>query len=109
MKGTSAQNPNRRPRKFKRSQCRHCGKGLRAHVAQVHPEAYARSRSVRAHRMKEMRNGSAGARKEEHKNHTRQREASSHALHSREGSAAHPAVSEGDTSRDDGAYLGGGS
>jgi len=38
--------------------------------------------------MKEMRNGSAGARKEEHKNHTRQREASSHALHSREGSAA---------------------
>ena len=89
-----AQNPDRRPRKFQRSQCRHCGKGLRAHVAQVHPEAYARSRSVRAHRMKEMRNGSAGARKEEHKNHTRQREASSHALHSREGSAAHPAVSE---------------
>ena len=88
MKGTSAQNPNRRPRKFKRSQCRHCGKGLRAHVAQVHPEAYARSRSVRAHRMKETRNGSAGARKEEHKNHTRQREASSHALHSREGSSA---------------------
>ena len=48
--------PDRKPRKFKKSQCRHCGKilhgnGLRAHVAQVHPEQYARSRSVKAHRM----------------------------------------------------------
>ena len=40
---------------FKKSQCRHCGKilhgyGIRVHVASVHPEAYARSRSVKAHR-----------------------------------------------------------
>jgi hypothetical protein len=64
-------NPNRKPREFKKSRCKHCGKelhgnGLRVHVASVHPEAYARSRSVKAHRMKERRSGSAGggARKE---------------------------------------------
>ena len=58
MRHHCAKNPDRVPREFKKSQCRHCGKilhgnGLRAHVAQVHPEQYARSRSVRAHRMKE--------------------------------------------------------
>ena len=47
--------PNRESRVFKRSQCRHCGKwvhgnGLRVHVASMHPEQYARSRSVKAHR-----------------------------------------------------------
>ena len=90
-----AKNPNRRPREFKKSRCRHCGKtlhgnGLRAHVAQVHPEAYARSRSVRAHRMKEKRSvsASASARKEGQRKQTRQRMASSHAPHSRESSAA---------------------
>ena len=86
-----AKNPNRRPREFKKVRCKHClkqlhGNGLRAHVAQVHPEAYARSRSVRAHRMKEKRSGSAGARKEERREHSRP--VSSHALHSREGSSA---------------------
>ena len=65
-----AKNPNRMPRVFDKVRCAHCmkelhGNGLRAHVAQVHPEQYARSRSVRAHRMKEKRSGSAGARKEE--------------------------------------------
>ena len=86
-----AKNPDRRPREFKKSQCRHCGKilhgnGLRAHVAQVHPEQYARSRSVRAHRMKEKRSGSAGVRKEERRKHSRP--PSSHALHSPERSPA---------------------
>ena len=86
-----AKNPNRRTREFKKSQCRHCGKvlhgnGLRAHVAQVHPEAYARSRSVKAHRMKEKRSGSAGASKEQHKRRTKS--LSNHALPSREGSPA---------------------
>ena len=86
-----AKNPNRRPREFKKVRCKHClkqlhGNGLRAHVAQVHPEAYARSRSVRAHRMKEKRSGSAGARKEERKEHSRPR--SNHALHSPERSPA---------------------
>lgn len=86
-----AKNPHRRPREFRKSQCRHCGKmlhgnGLRAHVAQVHPEAYARSRSVRAHRMKEKRSGSAAARKEVRHKHSRP--LSSHALHSREGTPA---------------------
>ena len=58
------------PRVFDKVRCAHYmkelhGNGLRAHVAQVHPEQYARSRSVRAHRMKEKRSGSAGAWKEE--------------------------------------------
>ena len=84
-------NKDRRPRVFKKSRCKHCGKtlhgnGLRAHVAQVHPEAYARSRSVKAHRMKEKRSGSAGARKEERRTHSRP--PSGHALHSPERSPA---------------------
>ena len=88
-----AKNSNRVPRMFKKSRCKLCGKtlhgnGLRAHVAQVHPEAYARSRSVRAHRMKETRSGSAGVKKEVHKKHSRQREASNNALQSRKGSSA---------------------
>ena len=88
-----AKNPNRRPREFQMSQCRHCGKilhgnGLRAHVAQVHPEAYARSRSVKAHRMKQKQSGSAAARTKVSHKHSRQRGASSHAL--QEHRAAHP-------------------
>ena len=51
-------NPNRRKRVFTKSKCLHCGKrmhsaGLRVHVASVHPEKYARSRSVKAHRAPE--------------------------------------------------------
>jgi hypothetical protein len=51
-------NPDRRKRVFTKSKCLHCGKrvhsaGLRVHVASVHPEKYARSRSVRAHRAPE--------------------------------------------------------
>ena len=51
-------NPNRRKRVFTKSTCLHCGKrmhsaGLRVHVASVHPEKYARSRSVKAHRAPE--------------------------------------------------------
>ena len=85
MRHHCAKNPDRVPREFKKSQCRHCGRilhgnGLRAHVAQVHPEQYARSRSVRAHRMKEKRSGSAGARKEERRKHSRP--PSGHVLHS---------------------------
>ena len=58
-------NKDRRPREFKKTRCKHCGKelhgnGLRVHVVSVHPEAYARTRSVKAHRMKERRSGSAG-------------------------------------------------
>ena len=87
--------PDRKPRKFKKSQCRHCGKilhgnGLRAHVAQVHPEQYARSRSVKAHRMEEKRRGSEDARKEGRHKHSRQRSTASHAQHSRESSSAPP-------------------
>ncbi len=59
-------NPDRRKREFKMTRCKHCGKklhgnGLRVHVASVHPEAYARSRSVKAHRMKETRARSVSA------------------------------------------------
>ena len=80
-----AKNLNRRPRELLKVRCKHClkelhGNGLRAHVAQVHPEAYARSRSVKAHRMKEKRSGSASARKEERRAHSSP--PSSHALHS---------------------------
>ena len=58
---------------FEKVRRAHClkelhGDGLRAHVAQVHPEQYARSRSVRAHRMKEKRSGSEGARKQDRDN-----------------------------------------
>ena len=86
-------NPNRKPRKFKKSQCRHCGKilhgnGLRAHVAQVHPEQYARSRSVKAHRMEEKRSGSTTARKVTRHKHSSQRNTSSRVQHSREGPPA---------------------
>ena len=50
---------------FKRSRCKHCGtelhgNGLRVLVASMRPEAYARSRSVKAQCMKEGRSGSAG-------------------------------------------------
>ena len=92
-----AKNPHRRPRVFKKTRCKHCGKemhgnGLRVHVASVHPEAYARARSVKAHRMKEnpfKRSGNAGVKKEVgKKKHSRQHEASNHALHSREDSSA---------------------
>ena len=91
MRHHCAKNPDRKPREFKKSQCRHCGKilhgnGLRAHVAQVHPEAYARSRSVKAHRMKEKRSGNAGVRKEERRTHSRP--PSSHALRSPQRSPA---------------------
>ena len=84
-------NPKRRPREFLKVRCKHClkelhGNGLRAHVAQVHPEAYARSRSVKAHRMKEKRSGSARVRKDEGRKHSRP--LTSHALHSREGISA---------------------
>ena len=91
-----AKNPDRVPREFKKSPCLHCGKilhgnGLRAHVAQVHPEAYARSRSVKAHRVKEKRSGSTGVRKEERRKHSRP--PSGQALHSPKRS---PAPREGD-------------
>ena len=51
-------NSNRRKRVFTKAKCLHCGKrmhsaGLRVHVASVHPEKYARSRSVKAHRAPE--------------------------------------------------------
>ena len=91
MRHHCPKNPNRRPREFKKVRCKHClkelhGNGLRAHVAQVHPEAYARSRSVRAHRMKEKRSDSAVVRKEDRRKHSRP--PSSHALHSPERSPA---------------------
>ncbi len=48
-------NPRRRKRSFSKLVCRHCGKaihetGLRVHVALQHPEAWARSPTVKAHR-----------------------------------------------------------
>ena len=48
-------NPRRRKRSFSKVVCRHCGKaihetGLRVHVALQHPEAWARSPTVKAHR-----------------------------------------------------------
>ena len=63
-------NPKRRKRSFGKVRCVHCGKdiyetGLRVHVATQHPEAYARSPSVKAHRARaSKRTSPEGARRE---------------------------------------------
>ena len=90
-------NKDRRPRVFKKRRCKHCGKemhgnGLRVHVASVHPEAYRRSRSVRAHRMKERPRSSnrdrspkrTGSARAPHKGSTRSRESAAVAAPERE-------------------------
>ena len=55
MRHACKKNPKRRKRSFGKVKCLHCGKeiyetGLRVHVATQHPEAYAHSPSVKAHR-----------------------------------------------------------
>ena len=81
-------NPNRRKRVFTKSKCLHCGKrmhsaGLRVHVASVHPEKYARSRSVKAHRAPERPKKSEAKEAGRHSKESPRRVSASPARHAR--------------------------
>ena len=81
-------NPNRRKRVFTKSKCLHCGKrmhsaGLRVHVASVHPEKYARSRSVKAHRAPEKPKKSEAKEAGRHSKESPRRVSASPARHAR--------------------------